>query len=65
MISQDLLDPSHMRLAPVSDALICQLCGLKFAIKDGIPNMVIEEAELPAGCESISQLPCQQQKAGV
>ena len=68
MIRQDLLDilrcpldPSHTRLSLESDALICQLCGLKFAIKDGIPNMVIEEAELPAGCESIGQLPCQKE----
>lgn len=66
MIHQDLLDilrcpldPSHTRLSQEGDALVCQRCRVKFAVKDGFPNMVIEEAELPAGCESISQLPCQ------
>jgi len=70
MISQDLLDilrcpldPSHTRLSLEADALFCQRCRLRFAIKDGIPNMVIEEAELPAGCESLSQLPCQKESA--
>jgi uncharacterized protein YbaR (Trm112 family) len=69
MISQDLLDilrcpldPSHTRLAQEGDALYCQRCRLKFAIKDGIPNMVVEEAQLPPGCESIGQLPCQEEK---
>lgn len=69
MISQDLfdilrcpLDPSHTRLSLENDALFCQRCRLKFAIKDGFPNMVVEEAELPPGCESISQLPCQREK---
>jgi uncharacterized protein YbaR (Trm112 family) len=69
MISQDLLDllrcpldPSHTRLALEGNTLVCQRCRVKFAIKDGFPNMVIEEAELPSGCESISQLPCQREK---
>jgi uncharacterized protein YbaR (Trm112 family) len=68
MISQDLLDilrcpldPSHTRLSQEGDALVCQRCRLKFGVKDGFPNMVAEEAELPAGCESISQLPCQKE----
>ncbi len=67
MLSQDLLDilrcpldPSNTRLSLEGDALFCQRCRLKFAIKDGFPNMVVEEAELPPGCESLSQLPCQQ-----
>jgi uncharacterized protein YbaR (Trm112 family) len=40
------------------DRLICRRCGPTFAIKDGIPIMLIEEAELPAGCSSIQDLPC-------
>jgi len=71
MISQGLLDilrcpldPSQTRLSLEGDALYCQRCRLKFAIKDGFPNMVVEEAELPPGCESLSQLPCQQKKMG-
>ena len=56
------LDPSHTRLSLEGDALSCQRCRVQFAIKDGIPNMVVEEAKLPPGCESISQLHCQQEK---
>jgi uncharacterized protein len=66
MISPELLDilrcpmdPSHTRLSQEGEALVCQRCRLKFAIRDGFPNMVVEEAELPPGCESLSQLPCQ------
>jgi uncharacterized protein YbaR (Trm112 family) len=38
--------------------LVCTRCGPRFQIRDDIPNMLIEEAELPAGCASISELPC-------
>ena len=68
MISQDLLDilrcplsPSNTRLRQEDDHLVCERCALRFQIKDGFPILVVEEAELPAGCESVSQLPCQQQ----
>jgi uncharacterized protein YbaR (Trm112 family) len=67
MISQDLLeilrcplDPSHTRLTAEETRLICQRCGLRFPIKDGFPVMIVEEAELPPGCTSLEQLPCQQ-----
>lgn len=66
MISQDLLDilrcpmdPSNTRLTLEGDHLICQRCALKFKIKDGLPILVAEEAELPSGCASLDQLPCQ------
>ncbi|HMF15038.1 MAG TPA: Trm112 family protein, partial [Gemmataceae bacterium] len=52
-------ESSGTRLSLEGDALYCQRCRLKFAIKGGIPNMIVEEAELPPGCDSISQLPCQ------
>jgi uncharacterized protein len=42
------------------DRLICKRCGPVFAIKDGIPIMLIEEAQLPAGCNSVQDLPCMQ-----
>ena len=32
------------------DVLVCTRCGPRFSIKDDIPNMLIEEAQLPAGC---------------
>ena len=69
MISQDLLDilrcplnPSNTRLALKNDHLECERCALRFQIKDGFPILVVEEATLPTGCESISQLPCQREE---
>jgi uncharacterized protein YbaR (Trm112 family) len=47
------------RLTEEGDRLVCQRCGLRFGIKDGIANMVVEEAELPPGCPGLDQLPCQ------
>ena len=40
------------------DRLVCKRCGPVFAIRDGIPIMLIEEAQLPPGCNSIQDLPC-------
>jgi uncharacterized protein YbaR (Trm112 family) len=66
MISQDLLDilrcplsPSNTRLQVQNDHLECERCALRFLIKDGFPILVVEEAMLPPGCESINLLPCQ------
>ena len=66
MISQDLLDilrchleSSKTRLRLEKDRLVCEQCALSFRIKDGFPVLVVEEAELPQGCESLSDLPCQ------
>jgi uncharacterized protein YbaR (Trm112 family) len=64
MISQQLLDilvcplgKSDLKLE--GDALVCQRCGPRFRIsREGYPNMLIEEAELPAGCDHYNQLPC-------
>ncbi len=66
MISQELLDilrcpqdPARQaRLVDQETHLVCTRCGLKFGVRDGLPNMVVEEAELPPGCESLEQLPC-------
>ena len=40
------------------DSLVCTRCGLRYAINDGIPNMLYEEAELPPGVKSIAELEC-------
>jgi hypothetical protein len=40
------------------DFLVCTRCGPRFCVKDDIPNMLIEEAELPSGCSSLSDLEC-------
>ena len=63
MISEDLLAllVCPMGKAPLrreGNTLICTRCGPRFEIKDDIPNMLIEEAELPAGCDSINDLEC-------
>jgi len=31
------------------DKLVCQKCGRRYPIHDGIPIMLIDEAELPEG----------------
>ena len=69
MISQDLLEilrcplsPTNARLRLEQDSLVCERCALRFAIKDGFPILVVEEAQLPPGYESIGQLPCQCEK---
>jgi uncharacterized protein YbaR (Trm112 family) len=40
------------------DTLVCTRCGPKFSIRDDIPNMLIEEAELPAGAGALADLEC-------
>ena len=66
MISPELLailrcplNPSKTRLLLEEDHLVCERCALQFAIKDGFPVLVAEEAILPRGCANINQLPCQ------
>jgi uncharacterized protein len=66
MISSDFLEilrcplnPSRTRLLVRDGKLECERCALRFAIRDGFPILVAEEAELPPGCESLSDLPCQ------
>jgi len=68
MISNDLLDilrcpldPSQTRLRLDDGHLVCERCAVRYRIKDGFPILVAEEAELPAGCVSLAQLPCQRQ----
>jgi uncharacterized protein YbaR (Trm112 family) len=55
------LDPSRTRLALEGDGFVCERCRLRFLIKDGLPDLVAEEAELPPGCDSLAQLPCQKE----
>ncbi|MGE3804315.1 MAG: Trm112 family protein [Gemmataceae bacterium] len=53
------MDPSNTRVTLDGDRLVCERCRLRFPIKDGLPIMVVEEAELPADCSAVEQLPCQ------
>lgn len=45
------------------DALVCVRCGPRFKItRYGYPNLLIEDAELPEGCGSLRDLPCQRER---
>jgi uncharacterized protein len=46
------------KLRKEGDVLVCSRCGPKFAIKDDIPNMLIDDALLPPGCASQNDLEC-------
>lgn len=65
MISPQLLEILRCPMNPAigleiqDNRLVCQQCNLRFPIKDGFPVLVAEEAELPPGCESLQDLPCQ------
>ncbi|HEX9531353.1 MAG TPA: Trm112 family protein [bacterium] len=53
MIDQELLEILACPLdkAPVSlqgDRIVCSKCGRRYPIREGIPVMLIDEAELPA-----------------
>src|SRR5207237_10601208 len=64
MISEPLLKllvcplgKSELRLE--GDSLVCIRCAPRFKIShEGYPNMLIEEAELPPGCDHSDQLQC-------
>lgn len=52
------MDPARQTPLNLEETrLVCPRCGLRFPIKDGFPVLVVEEAELPPGCESLDQLP--------
>lgn len=53
MIDERLLEilvcpKCHGKLLLEGERLVCQECGLRYPIRDGIPVMLIEEAEPPA-----------------
>ncbi len=63
MIKEDLLSILVCPLgkAPLrreGEFLVCTRCGPRFAVRDGIPDMLIEDADLPPGCSSINDLEC-------
>ena len=71
MISQDLSGKTAALSARSEQDAACAWRGTdcaasgarpRFAIKDGFPVLVVEEAQSPAGCESLSQLPCQRKE---
>jgi uncharacterized protein len=56
------MDPSHTSLTLEDQKILCQRCRLAFPMRDGFPIFLVEEAELPPGCSSLEQLPCQRAK---
>jgi hypothetical protein len=48
------LTRSKLRLE--GDYLIAELGGLSYPVRDGFPVMLIEEAKLPAGVQSLDEL---------
>jgi uncharacterized protein YbaR (Trm112 family) len=40
------------------NTLVCSRCGLIFPVKDGIPVLILDQAKLPEGVSSISELKC-------
>lgn len=47
---------THSKLHPEGDFLIAEVGGLAYPIRDGIPVMLMEEAKLPPGVESLEEL---------
>ena len=41
--------------------LVCPNCGAKYPVRDGIAMMLPEDAVLPAGIKSVSELTCSKQ----
>ncbi|MBE2219134.1 MAG: hypothetical protein IAE90_13070 [Ignavibacteria bacterium] len=42
--------------------LVCPNCGAKYPVRDGIAMMLAEDAALPAGINSVSELKCSKEK---
>ncbi|HST05143.1 MAG TPA: Trm112 family protein [Chloroflexia bacterium] len=52
-LPQDLLDLlvcplDKAKVHPEGMTLVCEKCGRAYPVRDGIPIMIIDEAELPA-----------------
>jgi uncharacterized protein YbaR (Trm112 family) len=58
------LDPTHQATLAHSDhQLICSGCNVAFPIRQGLPILVAEEAQLPPGYNDLNQLPCRRRAA--
>ena len=49
------------KLREEGNCLVCEKCGLRYPIREGIPVMLIHEATLPAGVKDVKDLPCQKE----
>jgi uncharacterized protein len=69
VIDAELLDLlrcplTRSRLRQEGDWLVAEVGGLSYPVREGLPVMLIEEAKLPPGVESLTQLKAQLQAAG-
>jgi uncharacterized protein YbaR (Trm112 family) len=54
------IDPARRAiLSRDRDQLICSCCSVRFPVKNGLPVLIADEADLPAGCPTRQALPCQ------
>jgi uncharacterized protein YbaR (Trm112 family) len=56
------MDPSNTALTVEDELLVCSRCRVTFPNRDGFAALLIEEAQLPQGCTSVDQLPCQRER---
>ena len=59
-IAPDLLEIlrcplTRSRLRQEGDALVAEVGGLRYPIRDGFPVLLVEEAKLPAGFASLEE----------
>ena len=52
------LNGSRAYFHALADGLVCLRCRLKYPVREGIPCMLPEDAELPPGCARLEDLPC-------
>lgn len=57
------IDPQReATLSQDRDQLVCSECPVRFPVKNGLPILIADQAELPEGCPAVPQLPCQRRK---
>jgi uncharacterized protein YbaR (Trm112 family) len=56
---------TRSRLRQEGDALVAEVGGLRYPIREGFPVMLIEEAKLPDGVASVEELRAKLKSEGV
>jgi uncharacterized protein len=67
LISKELLDILACPLCKEEvfleeDRIVCRKCGRRYPIRDGIPVMLIDEAEVPGGTKAVKETPPGEEK---
>jgi uncharacterized protein YbaR (Trm112 family) len=55
---------TRSRLRQEGDWLVAEVGGLSYPVRDGLPVMLMEEAKLPKGVESLAELKSKLQAEG-